>query len=223
MVDTIAALATCDFRMDEWRIDVAVCGSQKGLMLPPGIGFLGVSEKAFHASQSAGLPRDYWDWRKRSPDGKSFRFCGTAPEQLVFGMREAIDMLFEEGLDNVFARHKRLSEAVRRAVTAWGEAGAIEVYALDPRLQANSITTVLLSAGHAPAPVRKTCHERLNVSLGAGLLHLRESCFRIGHLGDLNEPMVLGALGAIEVALEINGVPHGKSGVRAAVDYLAAA
>jgi alanine-glyoxylate transaminase/serine-glyoxylate transaminase/serine-pyruvate transaminase len=221
MVDTVASLVTTDFRMDEWRVDVAVGASQKGLMLPPGLGFTAASEKALAACQTAIMPRRYWDWRERALAHHYKWFCGTAPEHLVFGLREAIDMVQEEGLEAAFARHARLAEAVRRAVAVWCEAGALAFNALVPEQRAQSVTTILTPEGFDGDRVRTVCRERFDVALGGGLGRLQGRAFRIGHMGDINEPMVLGALACVEAALEICGLPHGKGGVTAAIAYLA--
>ncbi len=220
LVDVISSLGSYDFRMDDWRVDVTVGGGQKGLMLPPGISFTGVSAKALAATQSALLPRSYWDWRAmqaRQPQ----KFPGTAPVHMMYGLQEALRLLEEEGLDRVFARHHRLAEATRRAVQAWGEDGGIEIFAVDPRRRSDSVTAILLPAGHDAEAVRATALDRFNVSLGGGLGDLKGRVFRIGHMGDLNEPMLLGALASVEMALALRKVPHRKGGVDAAMAYLA--
>jgi alanine-glyoxylate transaminase / serine-glyoxylate transaminase / serine-pyruvate transaminase len=221
MVDTISSLGSIDFRMDEWRIDIAVGGSQKGLMLPPGMAFTAASDKALKASESARLPRVYWDWRKLVTGNRQTSFNGTAPVQLFYGLQEAVRMLAEEGLDQVFARHARLAEATRRAVRAWRGNNGPELYSSDPRTHSNSVTTVLMPEGHDAEKARGIALDRFNVSLGGGLDKLDKRVFRIGHMGDLNEPMLLGALAAIEMSLQLAGVPHGKGGVAAAMEYLA--
>jgi alanine-glyoxylate transaminase / serine-glyoxylate transaminase / serine-pyruvate transaminase len=223
MVDTISSLGSIDFRMDEWQVDIAVGGSQKGLMLPPGMAFTVASDKALKASQSARLPRVYWDWRKLVTGNRQTGFNGTAPVQLFYGLQEAVRMLAEEGLDQVFARHARLAEATRRAVRAWRGNDGPEIYAVDPRTQSNSVTTVLMQEGHDAEKARGIALDRFNVSLGGGLDKLDKRVFRIGHMGDLNEPMLLGALAAIEMSLQLAGAPHGKGGVAAAMEYLASA
>jgi alanine-glyoxylate transaminase / serine-glyoxylate transaminase / serine-pyruvate transaminase len=221
MVDVISSLGSIDFRMDEWQVDVVVGGSQKGLMLPPGMAFSGASAKALKASQGAKLPRVYWDWRKLVTGNRQTSFNGTAPVQLFYGLQEAVRMLSEEGLDQVFARHARLGEATRRAVRAWRGNNGPELYATDPRTQSNSVTTVLMPDGHDAEKPRAIALDRFNVSVGGGLDKLDKRTFRIGHMGDLNEPMLLGALAAIEMSLLLAGVPHGKGGVAAAMEYLA--
>jgi alanine-glyoxylate transaminase/serine-glyoxylate transaminase/serine-pyruvate transaminase len=221
LVDTISSLGSFDFRMDEWGVDVVVAGSQKGLMLPTGMAFTGVSAKAIATSAAAKLPRVYWDWRRLlgQSSGQGY-WNGTVPVHFFYGLREALRMLEEEGLDNVFARHHRLAEATRRAVRAWRQNDGPEIFATDPAAQSDTVTAILVPEGYDADAVRQHCLDRFNVSLGGGLGQLKGRLFRIGHLGDLNEAMVLGALAAIEMALQLAGVPHGKGGVQAAADYL---
>ncbi len=216
LVDVISSLASMDFRMDEWGVDVAIGGSQKGLMLPPGLGFTGVSEKAFRAASDSTSRRSYWDWREMMPDGKTAAFVCTPPINLMFGLAEAIDMLDEEGLDACFARHRRLAEAVRRAVSGWG----LELNALDPREMSDSVSTVLMPDGHDAEELRRIARERHDVVLGVGILRLAGRAFRIGHLGDLNTPMILGALACVQASLTAAGVPHNAGGIAEAVTFL---
>jgi alanine-glyoxylate transaminase/serine-glyoxylate transaminase/serine-pyruvate transaminase len=223
LVDTISSLASMDFRMDEWGVDVTVAGSQKGLMLPTGMAFTGVSARAIAAAAEAKLPRVYWDWRRLLGTSAQAHWNGTVPVHFFYGLQEALRMLEEEGLDNVFARHHRLAEATRRAVRAWRQNDGPEIFASDPRAQSDSITAVQLPEGYDADEVRQIALDKFNVSLGGGLDRLRGHVLRIGHLGDLNEPMILGAIAAIEMALELAGVPHGRGGVQAAMDYLVAA
>ncbi|MBT6910609.1 MAG: aminotransferase class V-fold PLP-dependent enzyme, partial [Rhodospirillaceae bacterium] len=220
MVDTIASLATMDFQMDNWGVDVALAASQKGLMCPPGLGFTACSEKAMHASQSAQLPRNYWDWQDRMTEAQYIRFCGTAPIHLLYGLREALDMLAEEGLVATVARHQRLSSAIRAAVATWCSGGDMAFNAVLPEQRSNSITAIRVPTGFNAEDVRTMARERFQVSLGGGLDRLSGIVFRIGHMGDLNEPMILGALGGVEATLQTLGVPHGRGGVSAAIDYL---
>ncbi len=221
LVDTISSLASMDFRMDEWGVDVVVAGSQKGLMLPTGMAFTGVSARAIAATAEAKLPRVYWDWRRLLGEASQAYWNGTAPVHFFYGLQEALRMLEEEGLDNVFARHHRLAEATRRAVRAWRQNDGPEIYRHRSRARnPNSITAVLLPEGYDADKMRQICLDKFNVSLGGGLDRLKGRVFRIGHLGDLNEPMILGAIAAVEMALELTGVPHGKGGVTAAMDYL---
>ncbi|MGE0725559.1 MAG: alanine--glyoxylate aminotransferase family protein [Alphaproteobacteria bacterium] len=223
LVDTISSLGSIDFRMDEWGVDVAVGGSQKGLMLPPGMCFTGVSRKALRASQSATLPREYWSWSRMLDGEKQARFAGTAPVHLIFGLQESLKMIEEEGLDAIFARHARLGEATRRCVKKWSEGGGPELFCTNPDVKSDSVTAVWLPEGHDANALRKVAADRFNVSLGGGLSKLNGRVFRIGHMGDLNEPMLLGALGSVEMALSVAKVPHGKGGVNAAMEYLQAA
>jgi len=220
LVDTISSLASMDFRMDEWGVDVVVAGSQKGLMLPTGMAFTGISARAIAATAEAKLPRVYWDWRRLLGGSAQSVWNGTAPVHFFYGLQEALRMLEEEGLDEVFARHHRLAEATRRAVRAWRRNDGPEIYAVDPRAQSDSITAVQLPEGCDADKTRQVCLDKFNVSLGGGLDRLRGRIIRIGHLGDLNEPMILGAIAAVEMAMELTGVPHGRGGVQAAMDYL---
>jgi alanine-glyoxylate transaminase/serine-glyoxylate transaminase/serine-pyruvate transaminase len=222
LVDTISSLASMDFRMDEWGVDVVVAGSQKGLMLPTGMAFTGIGARAIAATAEAKLPRVYWDWRRLLGGSSQSVWNGTAPVHFFYGLQEALRMLEEEGLDEVFARHHRLAEATRRAVRAWRQNDGPEIFAIDPRAQSDTITAVQLPEGYDADKMRQLCLDKFNVSLGGGLDRLRGHVIRIGHLGDLNEPMILGAIAAVEMALELSGVPHGKGGVQAAMDYLVA-
>ena len=218
MVDTISSLASIDYRADEWGVDVTVAGSQKGLMLPPGLSFNTISEKARAASKTARLPRSYWDWEEMLASGRTGYFPYTPATNLLYGLDEAIRMLVEEGLDNVFARHARHAEAARRAVRAWG----LEILCAEPAEYSNSLTAVLLPAGHDEREFRRIVLERFDLSLGAGLTRLAGKVFRIGHLGDLNDLMLAGTLSGVEMGLGLAGVPHRKGGVGAALEYLAA-
>jgi len=219
MVDTISSLGSIDYRADDWGIDVTVAGSQKGLMLPPGLSFNCVSPKALAASKTARLPRSYWDWEEMLANNKTGYFPYTPATNLLYGLDEAIQMLLEEGLDNVFARHARHAEATRRAVRAWG----LEILCANPAEYSNSLTAVMMPAGHDEAELRRIVLERYDLSLGAGLSNLKGKVFRIGHLGDFNDLTLLGTLAGVEMGLECTGVPHRKGGVRAAMDYLEAA
>ncbi|WP_281684829.1 pyridoxal-phosphate-dependent aminotransferase family protein [Thalassobaculum salexigens] len=222
MVDTISSLASMDFRMDEWGVDVAVAGSQKGLMLPVGLGISGVSAKAMAASETATLPRKYFDWDgiKALENGR-LRFAGTAPSHLFFAMREGLKMLLEEGLDHVFARHARLAEATRRAVKAWGRGNGPSLFGRDEAALSNSVTAIRMPDGFDADAFRGKVLAESNVALGGGLSRLSGKVIRIGHLGDLNEPMILGCLATVEMQLKRQGIPHGEGGVDAAVKYLA--
>jgi alanine-glyoxylate transaminase / serine-glyoxylate transaminase / serine-pyruvate transaminase len=217
MVDTISSLASLDYRHEEWGVDVTVAGSQKGLMLPPGLSFNCISAKALEASKSARLPRSYWAWDEMLANGKNGYFPYTPATNLLYGLREALKMLLdEEGLDAVFARHQRHGEATRRAVRAWG----LEVLAADPREYSGSLTAVLLPAGHDADRVRKVILEAFDMSLGTGLGRLAGKVFRIGHLGDFNDLTLMGTLAGVEMGLELAGVPVKKEGVQAAMAYL---
>ena len=218
MVDTISSLASIDYRHDEWNVDVTVAGSQKGLMLPPGLSFNCISAKALAVSKSARLPRSYWAWDEMIANGKGGYFPYTPATNLLYGLRESLTMLLdEEGLDAVFARHQRHAEATRRAVRAWG----LEVLALDPREYSGSLTAVLLPAGHDADRVRAVILEAFDMSLGTGLGKLAGKVFRIGHLGDFNDLTLAGTLAGVEMGLALAGVPLKKEGVQAALAYLA--
>jgi alanine-glyoxylate transaminase/serine-glyoxylate transaminase/serine-pyruvate transaminase len=216
MVDTISSLGSMEYRADEWGVDVTVAGSQKGLMLPPGLSFNAVSDKARAAMKSAKLPRSYWDWEDMLAANRTGYFPYTPATNLLYGLDEAIRMLLEEGLANVFARHARHAEATRRAVRAWG----LEILCANPEEYSSSLTAVLMPAGHDEADFRRVVLERFDLSLGAGLTKLKGKVFRIGHLGDLNDLTLLGTLAGIEMGLECASVPHRKGGVRAAMDFL---
>ena len=223
LVDTISSLASYDFRMDEWGVDLVIGGSQKGLMLPPGMAFTAINARAWEAAQSARNPRRYWDWKELVENGRQVRFCGTPPITHFFGLEESLNMIEEEGLENVFARHRRLANAARACVRHWGQGGGgPEIYSLDPDAASDSLTAVLTPAGHDADKVRAIANDKYGVALGRGLSALQGRVFRIGHMGDLNEPMVLGSLAAIELALAEAGVPHARGGVEAAMDSLRA-
>jgi alanine-glyoxylate transaminase/serine-glyoxylate transaminase/serine-pyruvate transaminase len=216
MVDTISSLASIDYRHDEWGVDVTVAGSQKGLMLPPGLSFNAISRKALDAARSAKLPRSYWAWDEMLASGKSGYFPYTPATNLLYGLREALEMLREEGLDKVFARHARHAEATRRAVHAWG----LEVLATNPAEFSGSLTAVLVPAGVNADQVRKVILEHFDMSLGTGLGKLAGKVFRIGHLGYFNDLALVGTLAGCEMGLELAGVAVKKDGVRAAMSYL---
>ncbi len=216
MVDTISSLASIDYRHDEWGVDVTVGGSQKGLMLPPGLSFNAVSEKAMAASKAAGIARSYWSWSEmETPNAKGY-FPYTPATNLLYGLAEAINMLHEEGLDQVFARHQRHGEATRRAVNAWG----LEVLCRNPRHYSGSLTAVLMPEGQDADRYRAVVLENFNMSLGNGLSKVAGKVFRIGHLGDFNDLMLMGTLSGVEMGLELAGVPYRRGGAQAALDYL---
>lgn len=218
MVDTISSLASLDYRHDEWGVDVTVGGSQKGLMLPPGLSFNAVSAKALEASKNAKLPRSFWDWSEMIAANRDGYFPYTPATNLLYGLREALTMLLdEEGLENVFARHQRHGEATRRAVRAWG----LEVLATNPTEYSGSLTAVLMPAGHDADRLRKIILENFDMSLGTGLSKLAGKVFRIGHLGDFNDLTLMGTLAGCEMGMQLAGVPVRKEGVQAAMDYLA--
>jgi len=217
MVDTVSSLGSMEFRHDDWGVDVTVCGSQKGMMLPPGIGFNAVGEKAIRASGAAGMTKAYWDWAPILKGNEQGFFPYTPPTNLLYGLHESLAMLMEEGLDHVFARHHRLAEATRLAVAGWG----LEVLCRDPARTSDSLTAVVTPDGHDADDVRKVILERFDMSLGVGLGPLAGKVFRIGHLGDLNDLTLAGTLAGVEMGLSLAGVPHDKGGVSAALDYLA--
>src|SRR5688572_20530287 len=217
MVDTISSLASIDYRHDEWGVDVTVAGSQKGLMLPPGLSFNAVSDKALAAGKSAKLARSYWSWEEMIAANKDGWFPYTPATNLLYGLRVALRMLLEEeGLENVFKRHDRHAEAARRAVRAW----ELEIYCANPAEYSSSLTAVLMPEGASEIAFRAVVLEHFNLSLGSGLTKLRDKVFRIGHLGDFNDLMLCGTLAGVEMGLELAGVPHKKGGVEAALDYL---
>ena len=216
MVDTISSLASMDYRHDEWRVDVTVSCSQKGLMLPPGLGINAVSQKALKASEAAKLPRSYWRWEEMLKPNQSGFFPYTPATNLLYGLREALRLLEEEGLEAVFARHSRHGEAARRAVQAWG----LDLQCLDPGEYSSSLTAVRMPDGHDADAFRRLVLGRFNLSLGNGLGKVQGRVFRIGHLGDFNDLMLVGTLGGIEMGLGRAGVPHKPGGVQAALDYL---
>jgi alanine-glyoxylate transaminase/serine-glyoxylate transaminase/serine-pyruvate transaminase len=216
MVDAVSSLGSLEYRHDEWGVDVTVSGSQKGLMLPPGLSFNAISEKALAANATASLPRAYWGWEPMLAANAVGFFPYTPATNLLYGLREALAMLQEEGLPNVFARHHRLAEATRLALAAWG----LEKYALEPEESSDSVTTVLVPEGTDADELRRVILERFDMSLGAGLGKLAGKVFRIGHLGDFNELMLAGTLCGVEMGLRAAGVPHERGGVQAALEYL---
>jgi alanine-glyoxylate transaminase/serine-glyoxylate transaminase/serine-pyruvate transaminase len=216
LVDTISSLGSIEYRHDEWGVDVTVGCSQKGLMLPPGLGFNAISQKALEAAKTARLPRSYWDWEAMLRDNRTGFFPYTPATNLLFGLKEALQMLQEEGLPNVFARHARHAAATRRAVAAWG----LETVCQHPLEHSNALTGVLMPAGHDADRLRAVILERFNLSLGTGLGKLKGRAFRIGHLGDFNDLMLAGTLCGVEMGLDLAGVPHKPAGVTAALDSL---
>ena len=216
-VDTISSLASVDYRHDEWGVDVTIGCSQKGLMVPPGLGFNAVSEKALAVGEKTGLPRSYWDWQGMLSNNANGFFPYTPSTNLLYGLDEALNMLLEEGLDNVFARHNRMAEATRRAVRAWG----LEILCLDPEEYSPVLTAVLMPEGQDADALRAVILDRFDMSLGTGLGKVKGKVFRIGHLGDFNDLMLAGTLAGVEMGLGLAGVPHAKGGLDAALEYLA--
>jgi len=219
LVDTISSLASIDFRMDEWGVDVTVAGSQKGLMLPPGLSFNAISPKALAASKTATLPRSFWAWDEMLAANKNGYFPYTPGTNLLYGLREAIAMLNEEGLEQVFARHTRHAEAARRAVAAW----ELEVLCANPAEYSSSLTAVLVPDGHNADKLRQVILESFDMSLGTGLGKLAGRVFRIGHLGHFNDLTLAGTLAGVEMGLALAGVPHRRGGTQAALDFLCTA
>lgn len=217
LVDSISSLGSTAFRHDEWGVDVTVAGSQKGMMLPPGLSFNAISHKALAAAERAQLPRSYWRWEDILEANKDGFFPSTPATNLLYGLREALKMMQEEGLDQVYARHARHAEATRRATQAWG----LEVLCRNPAEYSNSVTAVLMPEGRSADALRKVILERFNMSLGAGLGKLTDKIFRIGHLGHFNDLMLAGTLAGVEMGLGLADVPHQRDGVRAALQYLA--
>ena len=216
MVDVISSLGSIDYRHDEWRVDVTVAGSQKGLMLPPGLGFNAVSAKALAAAKAGGMPRSYWDWAEMMAPNKTGYFPYTPATNLLYGLDEALKMLGEEGLPNVFARHDRFAAATRAAVRAWG----LEILAADPREYSSVLTTIMMPEGHDADALRRVIEQHFDMSLGQGLGKLKGRVFRIGHLGDFNDLMLMGTLSGVEMGLHLAGVPHRAGGAAAAMDVL---
>jgi alanine-glyoxylate transaminase/serine-glyoxylate transaminase/serine-pyruvate transaminase len=220
MVDAVASLGCMPFEMDAWGIDVAMSGSQKGLMAPPGLGFVAANERAREVHKTAGLRTPYWDWTEREGSEHYRKYAGTAPVHLLFALRQSIDMLFEEQLENVFLRHRLLAEAVRRAVAVWAEGQVLGFNIAEPAERSDTVTTVVMSNGQDPVALHQYCKEKCGVVLGVGIGELQGQAFRIAHMGHVNAPMILGTLGVIEVGLNALGIPHGKGGVEAAIEWL---
>jgi alanine-glyoxylate transaminase/serine-glyoxylate transaminase/serine-pyruvate transaminase len=217
MVDTISGLGSIDYRHDEWGVDVTVSGSQKGLMLPPGISFNALGEKALAAAKTSRFPKSFWGWEEMVAINATGFFPYTPATNMLYALAEAIDMLHEEGLENVFARHDRHAEATRRAVRSWG----LEILCRDPKYYSSVLTAVVMPEGHNADEFRKIVLENFNMSLGSGLSKVAGKVFRIGHLGDFNDLTLIGTLGGVEMGLGLAGVPHRKGGTQGAMDYLA--
>jgi alanine-glyoxylate transaminase/serine-glyoxylate transaminase/serine-pyruvate transaminase len=216
LVDAISSLGSIEYRMDEWEVDVTVCGSQKGLMVPPGLGFNAISEKALAANKNAKLPRSYWDWQDMLKQNQAGFFPYTPATNLLFGLREALKMMKEEGFANIFRRHIRHGEATRAAVQAWG----LEIVCEEPLEYSNSMTAIFTPEGHDADRLRKLILENFDMSLGAGLGKLGGKAFRIGHLGSFNDLMLAGTLSGVEMGLRLAGIPHNEGGVMAALNSL---
>jgi len=221
VVDVVASLGVVPFEMDALRADVVIGASQKGLMLPPGLGFVAINERARVSAEANPTPRFYWDWGRRR-DALSYRkFCGTPPMNLLFGLQASLQLIFAEGLDAVFARHRLLAGAVHAAVQGWSEGGALGFFCQEPARRSHSVTAVAVRPGVDPEALRSVARERFQVALSGGLGPLAGRVFRIGHMGDINAAMVLGALGGVESALRTQGIPIGQGGVQRAVEFLA--
>ena len=220
MVDTVASLGCMPFEMDAWGVDVAMSGSQKGLMAPPGLGFVAANDRARAVHKTAGLRTPYWDWTERDGPEHYRKYAGTAPVHLLFALRQAIDMLFAEGLENAFRRHRLLAEAVRRSVAAWSEGQVLGFNVAEPGERSDTVTTVVMNNGYDPAELQRYCKEKCGVVLGTGIGDLSGQAFRIAHMGHINAPMILGTLGVIEVGLNALRIPHGKGGLEEAVKWL---
>jgi alanine-glyoxylate transaminase/serine-glyoxylate transaminase/serine-pyruvate transaminase len=222
MVDAMASLGCVPFEMDAWGVDVAISGSQKGLMSPPGLSFVAASDRARAVHRTAGLRTPYWDWTARDTDTHYRKYAGTPPEHLIYALRKALDLLFEEGLDNAFLRHRLLAEAVRRAVGSWQTGKVIAFNVLAPAERSDTVTTILMKPPFDPNRLRDYCETKCGVVLGRGLSELQDKAFRIAHMGYVNAPMILGTLGVVEMGLDALDIPHGKGGVQAAIDWLSA-
>jgi alanine-glyoxylate transaminase/serine-glyoxylate transaminase/serine-pyruvate transaminase len=220
IVDAVASLGCMPFEMDAWGIDVAMSGSQKGLMAPPGLGFVAANDRAREVHKTAGLRTPYWDWTERDGPEHYRKYAGTAPVHLLFALRQALDMLFDEKLENVFQRHRLLAEAVRRAVAVWSEGQVLGFNIAEPGERSDTVTTVVMNNGYEPAALHHYCKEKCGVVLGVGIGDLAGQAFRIAHMGHVNAPMILGTLGVIEVGLNALGIPHGNGGTEAAIRWL---
>src|SRR5947199_6085268 len=220
MVDCVASLGCMPFEMDAWGIDVAMAGSQKGLMTPPGLAFVAANDRALAVHKTANLRTPYWDWSERDGPEHYRKYAGTAPVHLLFALRQAIDMLFDEQLECVFLRHRLLGEAVRSAVDVWSQGQALGFNIAEPGERSNTVTTVVMSNGYDPVALHDYCKQKCGVVLGVGIGELSGQAFRIAHMGHINAPMILGTLGVVEVGLNALDIPHGKGGVEAAIEWL---
>jgi alanine-glyoxylate transaminase/serine-glyoxylate transaminase/serine-pyruvate transaminase len=217
MVDAISSLGCADYRHDEWDVDVTIAGSQKGLMVPPGLSFVAISDKALTAARAGGSRRSYWDWEPLAASNKTGFFPYTPAVNLLFALNEALDMLAEEGFSNVFARHNRYAQATRLAAAAWG----LELQCLDPSAYAPGVTAIRTPEGHSADNLRNIILEKFNMSLGNGLGRIEDRVFRIGHMGDLGVLSFTGTLTGVEMGLRAAGIPHKEGGVQAAMNFLA--
>ena len=220
VVDTVASLACMPYEMDAWGVDVSMSASQKGLMTPPGLSFVAVNDRARAIHAKANMRTPYWDWTAREGKEHYMRYAGTPPVHLMYALRRALDMIAEEGLDNIFLRHKLLAEAVRAAVGVWAKSNAIGFNIAKPDERADTVTTILLNGSPTANELRAYCSQKCGLVLGTGIGALSGQAFRIAHMGHINAPMILGTLGVVEMALQALGIPHGKGGVAAAIDYL---
>jgi alanine-glyoxylate transaminase / serine-glyoxylate transaminase / serine-pyruvate transaminase len=223
LVDAVASLGCMPFEMDRWGVDVAMAGSQKGLMTPPGLSFTAAGPRAREAHGKANMRTPYWDWTFRDGEPHYHKYCGTPPEHLLYGLRAALDLLFAEGLENAFARHRLLAEATRRAVGTWAEGQAIAFNCSEPEERSDTVTTVVMRNGASSTAIANYCRDKCGVVLGRGLGAQEGKAFRIAHMGHVNAPMIFGTLSVVEMALAALAIPHGKGGAQAAVEYLAKA
>ena len=221
MVDAVASLGCMPFEMDAWGVDVAMAGSQKGLMTPPGLGFVAAGPRARDAHKKANMRTPYWDWTFRDGDVHYHKYCGTPPEHLLFALRAALDLIFAEGLENVFQRHRLLAEATRRAVGVWAEGQTIAFNATEAEERSDTVTAVITRNGETAQPLVNYCNEKCGVVLGRALGASEGKGFRIAHMGHVNAPMILGTLSVVEMAFAALGLPHGRGGAQAAVEFLA--
>jgi alanine-glyoxylate transaminase/serine-glyoxylate transaminase/serine-pyruvate transaminase len=219
MVDAVASLGCMPFEMDAWGVDVAMAGSQKGLMMPPGLGFVAANDRAREAHKTAGLRTPYWDWTEREGDVHYQKYAGTPPEHMLFGLRQALDLLFEEGMENAQRRHRLLAEATRRAIDVWAEGQALSFNVISYEERSDTVSVVRAN-GCDPDALRAWCREQCGVVLGHGIGELSGKAFRVAHMGHVNAPMMLGTLSVIEMALCALGIPHGRGGVQAAIEFL---
>ena len=219
MVDAVASLGCMPFDMDAWGVDIAMSGSQKGLMSPPGLGFVVANDRAREVHKTAGLRTPYWDWTDREGEEHYRKYAGTPPEHLLYGLRQALDLLFEEGLENVFRRHQLLAEAVRLAIGVWSKGQVIGFNIIEPSERCDAVTPVLVT-GHDPDLLRAYCNAKCGVVLGHGIGELAGKAFRIAHMGHVNAPMILGTLSVIEMGLAALRIPHDRGGTQAAIDWL---